>query len=141
MEYDIDLNEANSSAIEDWIRQLRLQGLKDVSIKTKTSRLSALVKFLNGRELSNIKSKDLEDFYLNRKDELAPITVWNEIREIERFYKFFLPDRSVELFKNLHQKRPRIDLPSTENVLNPNEIQLMLDKCTNQRDRALIMIL
>ncbi|MDD3039088.1 tyrosine-type recombinase/integrase [Bacteroides sp.] len=141
MEFVERIPEPNKTYLKKWIRYQKLKGLKDSTITTKLWRIYTFIKFFEFKDLDTAIADDLEDFYLDRKNDHKPMAVHNEIKDIERFFKWFKPNDHTIIFANIQPKRPSNTLPSSKNVLTRDDISKLLESCNNQRDRALIMIL
>jgi integrase len=83
---------------------------------------------------------DLEDFVIRRRRGCSPFTLYGEILETRLFFRWLVPEKEKELFKNIKNVRPRKKLP-VEQLIVRDDIKALVGACDNQRDRALIMLL
>jgi len=135
-----DLDPTNRRHLEGYIHDLELKQLKDTTIRHKLWGIYPLLKATDFKDAVTITRFDLEDFVIRRRRGCSPFTLYGEILETRLFFRWLVPEKEKELFKNIKNVRPRKKLP-VEQLIVRDDIKALVGACDNQRDRALIMLL
>ena len=135
-----DLDPINHRHLKGYIHDLELKQLKDTTVRHKLWGIYPLLKATAFKDAVTITRMDLEDFVIRRRRTCSPFTLYGEILETRLFFRWLVPEREKELFKNIKNVRPRKKLP-VEQLIVRDDIKTLVGACDNQRDRALIMLL
>ena len=128
----------NEQTMQDYVKHLKLKGMKDSTTLTKQWIVNALLKHLDNKDIGDIQKDDIESYVMHRRQTRKPKTVHNDIVDLRLFFKWFNPDN--DFFEDIQSKQPKNRLPATE-LLRQEDVMQMLTACQSQRDRALISIL
>jgi len=133
------LDPVNRRYLEDYTRHLHMRGIRKETIRTKLWRVYVFLdnrSFLDARAL---QKTDVEDYIIERKKTVSPVTMEGEVLEVRLFVRWLTPEKEKALFP-VKMKRTKKTLP-VERLVTQENIKTLLDACTNQRDRALLMVL
>ena len=134
------LDPVNRKHLEGYIHDLELLQLKDTTIRHKLWGIYPLLKATDFKDAVTITRVELEDFVIRRRRMCSPFTLYGEILETQLFFRWLVPEKEKELFKNIKNVRPRKKLP-VDQLIASEDIKTLVGACDNQRDRALIMLL
>ena len=134
------LDPINRRHLEGYIHDLELCQLKDTTIRHKLWGIYPLLKATDFKDAVTITRVELEDFVIRRRRMCSPFTLYGEILETQLFFRWLMPEKEKELFKNIKNVRPRKKLP-VDQLITSEDIKTLVGACDNQRDRALIMLL
>ncbi|WP_214019818.1 tyrosine-type recombinase/integrase [Methanoculleus sp.] len=134
------LDVINRKHLEGYIRGLHLKQLKEETIRTKLWRTYPFLQFINFIDAKDVVREQLEDYVIERQRQCSPFTVQGDILEVKLFFRWLIPGREKDLFKNIKIKKPRRHLP-VEQLITREDITRLVDACDKPRDRALIMLM
>ncbi len=134
------LDAINRKHLEGYIRGLHLKQLKEETIRTKLWRTYPFLQFINFIDAKDVVREQLEDYVIERQRQCSPFTVQGDILELKLFFRWLIPGREKDLFKNIKIKKPRRHLP-VEQLITREDITRLVDACDKPRDRALIMLM
>lgn len=122
---------------KEFIGRLRLRGLKDNTIENYISAVAAASKYYNRSPLS-LTSGEVRAYllYLIEEKQLAPATVNLHMDALKTFYNLMSPGSTI-MEGISHLKVPK-QLPV---VLSREELDRMLNACTNSKHKAIIALL
>lgn len=132
-----DLDPANREILTGYIRHCRLRNIQETSIVGKLWRIYKMLKVLGFKPATAICKRDIEDYIIERRQAVSPVTLRGDVVELKIFFRFLDPAKEKEFFgtKMLQPKRAYPD------PLNREEIASLVTACETIRDRALIMFL
>jgi site-specific recombinase XerD len=142
--FDLDcfptLDPANRIHFERYLRHLELRQLKPNTIQSKLWRVYSFLKWYKFRDAKTVTQSVVEDFFLERRKNVSPFTLQGNMLELKLFYRFLLPKKEKDLFKNITLKTPRRYLP-VDQLITREDISRIVEACEKPRDRALFMLM
>ena len=133
------LDQVNLEHLARYHRALLLQPhLKPRTVQTKLWRVYTFLKAA-GKDATIITRGDVEEWLLRRREEVQPVTLQGEILEVKLFYRWMEPGKEEVLLPG-RIRHVRTELPM-DRLLTRQDIVKLVEACTNQRDRALLMLL
>jgi len=135
-----ELDPVNRVYFEQYVRCLDLKQVKYNTIRTKLWRIYPFLKWYQFQDAKTITQPVLEDYFIKRRTLVSPFTLQGDILEVKLFYRFLLPKKEKQLFKNITIKRPRRHLP-VDQLITRDDISKIIDACEKPRDRALFMLM
>jgi integrase len=133
------IDPVNRGYFEKYLRMLNLKSLRPRTIDTKLWRIYQFLSDSNFKDSRLITREDVEDYVIQRKNEVTPITLQGELLEVRLFLRWLTPDKEKDLFPE-KMRRVRHTLPM-DRLLTKNDISKLVDACRTQRDRALVMFM
>jgi integrase len=127
----------NKEIMESWKRKHDLGKDKPLTTTTKMWKIHRFLKFYDNKPADEITRNDIEEYILWRKENNKPKTVHNDIVDLRLFFKELKPDN--DFFEDIHSTAPKNKLPVSE-LVNEKDVQKLVDACSNQRDRTLIIM-
>ena len=106
-----NLDPVNKTYIEKYIRHLKLKQLKQKTIDTKVWRIYTFLSWSKFSDAQEAGPERLEDYFIERRATVSPFTLQGDILELKLFFRWLVPDREKELFRNIRMRRPRKHLP------------------------------
>jgi len=134
------LDPINRKHLEGYIRHLELEQLKYTTIRTKLWRIYAFFRDTNFPDAAVVTREEVEDYFIQRRKEVSPFTLQGDILELKLFFRWLVPEKVKELFKNIKIKKARRHLP-VDQLITREDISRMVEACDKIRDRALIMLM
>lgn len=135
-----NLDPVNKTYIEKYIRHLKLKQLKQKTIDTKVWRVYTFLSWSKFSDAQGASPERLEDYFIERRATVSPFTLQGDILELKLFFRWLVPDREKDLFRNIRMRRPRKHLP-VDQLITREDIVRLVDVCDKPRDRALIMLM
>ncbi|VVB51656.1 Tyrosine recombinase XerA [uncultured archaeon] len=132
------LDSINKKYLEEYVRQLELKQLKPNTVKIKLWKVYTFMIFTNFKDNKTVTKDDVENYVIERRNNCSPFTVQGDILELKLFLRWLMPDKENELF-TFKMKKPKRTLPVE--LITRKDIQILVQACDTQRDRALIMLL
>ena len=133
------IDPVNREYLAGYERELEVRNVQKSTIESKMWRTYIFLKALGFKDAKVLQRRDIENFIIDRKKLISPITLQGEILEARLFIRWLDPDREKTIFPKKMQRVKKI-LP-VERLVTQQNITTLLEACTNQRDRALLMIL
>ena len=131
--YDLDnlkhLDARNRTHLDGYIRNMKLAQLKDKTIYTKIWKLYPFFKWYEFKDTRFLTNTDIEDYIIHRRKHLSPVTVHQDILELKLYCRWLLPNKELELFKNIKQRRIKPNLP-VDQLITREDIQVLVNSCT-----------
>ena len=141
-----NLDPVNRAYLEKYLRSLHMNGIRPRTIHSKLWRTYIVLKHLEFKDARTLTREDIENYLIGRKDEVSrrgrkvsPITIQGEILEVRLFLRWLTPEKEADLFP-FKMKRQKHILP-VDRLITKDEVSRLVEACTNQRDRALLMFL
>jgi integrase len=131
------LDRVNRPYFENYVRYLHMRGVSVRTLSTKVWRIYVFFDALGFPDAMSLGKEQIEDFIIARKKKVSPVTLDGEILEARLFLRWLTPDKEKELFpfKSQHHK----NILPVERMITNEQIRQLVEACTSQRDRALLM--
>lgn len=131
----------NAKLMEQYIKQCRLAGKKESTIKGELWQFVPFKDFFDNKAFTEITKNEIEDYFLHRREEVSQTTTHNNFISLRNLYNFLRREHNIpeNLFENIKTKPPRNNLPVDELIL-PEDVKSLVDFANTQRNRALIMV-
>jgi len=146
-------SERNVKAVEKSIRNMKLQELEPETISTYLSRIKRIAPLIDF-SLDNASRQKIEDLALTIDQEDHPdygpdygsYSEWTRCDDkaaVQTFFRYFFDDDKQHIFRNIRLTPKASDQPSVdaEELLNPVEVERLIDGCSHARDRAFLGLL
>lgn len=132
----------NADIIEKYKKYCRLAGKKESTIKGEFWQFVPLKDFFDNKPFNEITKVDMEDYFLDRRQQVSQTTTHNNFIAIRNLYNFLRRDYEIpkNLFEDIKAKPPKNNLPVDELIL-PEDVKSLVDSANTQRNRALVMLL
>lgn len=135
MDYDTELKR--------FLRKRRLRGLSEKTLEDDESQIKHFLRFVGDKELTSDLILDFLDYITTftydkkgKQCKYSKATLYQMESKVRLFLKFIDP----ELCKDIQPHMPR-NRKLPEDILNEEDIEKLLNACTNLRDKALIAFL
>ena len=131
--------ENNESNISDYIMMMELRDLKEATISVRLYSLVPFFKYLNNKDANEVIKKDIESYILfMRKSKKKKTTQNKDLLNLRAFFQWLKPDN--DFFNNIKIKNMKPDT-SEKAYVTIDDVKKMLQFCTNQRDRVLLLLM
>jgi integrase len=133
------LDPVNREYLKGYLRELTIRTIRPRTVDTKIWRVYTSLLGIGFKDSRVLTRKDIEEYIIKRKAEVSPVTLDGELLEVKLFLRWLVPEKEKEIFA-FKMQRHKVTLP-VDRLLTRDDIRNLIEACTNQRDRALVMFL
>ena len=133
--YEID--PVNRQYLSDYIHHYQLVGVSRYTIINKIDKLHVFFREMNFKDSMEVTGKEIEEYYLNKRQTLREKTAHNHFIEVRLFFRWLRPEEPQLI--SFKPKKPTYT--PHDKIISHEDIKALLRTCHNPRDRAIIMVL
>lgn len=139
-------DETNRGYLQGWVRHLRLNDTKEVSIAAHLEHVAGALQAMGWPDAKQVQKVDIDDWYLQKRAEKtrsgkppSPATLKGYIISLRAFYAYLLGEEGKQRV-SIRIKVPPSKIHADE-LCGPDEVVRLMAACTNERDRAIIAVM